>query len=108
MSDTRKRLLAAAKARTATVRVGEEEFTVREIGAEKFGEYAELIVKDRTAAISLVLQDCVLDDETGEPCLSAEDAATIARSARAGLKLLRAVLDVSGFGEGDEKKADAT
>lgn len=104
MSDTRKRLLAAAKARTTTVRVGNDTFTVREIGAEKFGQYAELIGKDRTAAITLVLQECVLDDATGEPFLTAEEAAEIAASARAGLRLLRGVLDVSGFGEEEAGK----
>jgi hypothetical protein len=107
MSDVRSRLLAAAALRTQSVRIGDEEFLVREVGADKFSEYGKLLEKDRHQAVAYLLADCVVGED-GNPALSIDDALEVARSARVGLPLLQGILSLAGYGEAPEKEPDAT
>lgn len=93
--------------RTIEVRIDDETFVVREVGAISFAEYGELVKRDKQAATAKLLSDCVLDEE-GNPALSAEDAAEVAKSARVTMPLVAAIMEVSGFNGDDEKKADAS
>lgn len=109
-STMRERLLAAAAVRTASVRVGDDTFHVREVSAAKFSKYGELIKSDSGAAMVFLLQECVID-EGGQPCLSVEDAQVVADSARVGMPIITTVLRLSGFIEDKdappEKEPDA-
>lgn len=99
----RDRLLAAAAIRSAAVQIGDDTFHVREVSAGKFSQYGELLKSDRPSAVIFLLQECVVDEE-GKPCLSREDAALVADSARVGLRLLTEVMRLSGYGEDDSQK----
>lgn len=106
MSDL-ERLMAAAAMRTSVVRIGKEEFIVREVAADTFGEYALRLEKNREDAIAYLLERCVVD-ASGATYLSAADAAKVARVARVGLRLINGILAASGYGDEDKKEPDAT
>lgn len=106
-STMRERLLQAAAVRSAQVKIDDDTFLVREVSASKFAKYGDLIAKDRPAAVTFLLQECVIDED-GKPCLSLEDAEVVGESARVGLKLISEIMRLSGYsGEDPEKKPDA-
>lgn len=99
------RLRSKAAVRTKEIAIDGDTFCVREVGADDFAEYGKLAKADSTQATAFLLAACVLD-EAGLPALSKEDAAEVSKSARVTMPLVKAIMDVSGFGE-EEKKADA-
>lgn len=80
---------------------------VREVSSSTFAKYGELMkAGQRTDATAIMLEECVLDDE-GNQALQPDDAKYIAGSTRVVIPLISAILDLSGLGKDDEKKADA-
>lgn len=76
-----------------------ETLFVREVGALDFAKYGEINKLDRVKATGFLLSVCVLDGPGGNPLLTAEEAEPIAHSARVSMKLMGAIMDLSGFGE---------
>lgn len=106
MVSVTERLKAKAAVRTKEVLIDGEPFTVREVGAVSFAEYGKVVKRDQVEATAILLTECVVD-ESGTPALSIEDAREIAKSARVTMPLVKAIMEVSGFG-GDEKEPDAS
>ncbi len=100
------RLKQKATRRTAEVDIDGDLFSVIEIDAVDFSEYGAISKDNRREAVAFVLSRCVLD-ESGQPCLSIEDAREVAMSVRVSVPLVSKIMELSGFG-GDEKKSDAS
>ena len=102
----RDQLLALAQLRTDVVTIGDVRLTVREVGAMEFAEYGKKLKADRLGATAELIAACVVDDE-GNTVLSIDDAKQFAKSARVSMPVVRKIMELSGFGEGDEKEPDA-
>ena len=98
MGSVSERLRAVATVRTKTVEIDGEAFIVREVGAASFAEYGKMVGDDQRASTAILLSECVVNED-GSPALTREDAIAIAGSARVTMPLVRAIMDVSGFGE---------
>lgn len=99
MGSVKDRLLKAAALRTKTVELEGESYTVREVGAVAFSQYAETLKSgDKIGAIGVLLQDCVVNDD-GTPVLTFDEAKEVARCTRVAVPLTDAILAVSGFAE---------
>lgn len=105
-SALRSALMAAANLRTAQVDIDGTQVTVREVGTIEFAEYGQILKTDRLKATAKLISSCVVED--GQPVLSEVDAEDIARSARVAMKIVQAIMELSGFGGDDEKELDAS
>lgn len=112
-------LLALAAVRFDTVDLEGLKVRVREIGTTEFAHYGELagdkknekgevVTKgDKLKATAYLIEACVVDDD-GAAVLSAEEALQLSKSARVSMPIVNKVMELSGFGEDEEKHADAS
>lgn len=100
-------LLKAAELRSKMVIVESEEVHVREVGALAFAEYGKELKTDRLKATASIIASCVIDEDGGQ-LLTAEEAMTIASSARVSMPIVNAIMELSGFGDDAEKEPDAS
>jgi len=108
MSDALKsKLLVASAVRVGVVKLEGEEVLVREIGTLEFAAYGALAKTDKLRATALLVAACVVDAE-GAALFSESEALEIAATARIAMPLVTKVMELSGFGEEDEKHADAS
>lgn len=111
----KKELLALAQVRYDTVTIEGKDFRVREVGTVEFAEYGVLagdqkddngaVIKkgNRTEATAYLIESCLVDDE-GNPLLTKEEAAAVAKSARVAMPIVNKVMELSGFNKEDEEK----
>lgn len=106
MEQLKASLLEAAKLRTKSVKVGDVKVKVREVGTVEFAEYGELHKVDKSKATASLIASCVVDDD-GNPMLTLDEAIQLSKSARMSIGIVGAIMELSGFSEPTEKKADA-
>lgn len=107
----KEKLLAAAAVRRDKVILEGEAYIIREVGALEFGEYGELLKKDKEKAMAKLIAACIIDED-GAPLLNAEEALQVARTARLSTPVISKIMELSGFGGDDtedaEKHSDAS
>lgn len=112
MGILKEKLLAAAELRTEVVDVEGSSVTVMEIGTAEFTQYGRISNGDEKAGVpgntlkatAYLISSCVIDGE-GKQVFTPEEAEPLARSARMSMKIVNAVMRLSGFAE---KEADAS
>ena len=107
MGSLKEKLLSVAETRTDFVEIDDERFVVREVGAIEFAEYGSLLKTDRVKATATLLASCIMDEESGGPMLTVEEATVLARSARTSMPFVNKIMELSGFRDNDEKEIDA-
>lgn len=103
----KEQILALATLRTDVVVIGDVRLTVREVGALEFAEYGQKLKADRIGATAILIAACVVDEE-GNAVLTVDEAKQFARSARVSMPVVRKIMELSGFGEADQKEPDAS
>lgn len=116
----KKRLKKIAQTRTRVVPIKDEsgegvEVLVREVGADEFAMYGEMLDKKklnagRIAAQAYLLSCCIVEETESDPLspvYTPEEAIDIARSARVSMPIVSAIMELSGFGD-EEKKPGQT
>lgn len=111
-ASVKSRLLEIAAVREDRLELEGTTLYVREVGALEFSEYGNLLKVDRVKATASLLAACVLDGPGGGPMFATpEEAAPIAKSARAAMPIITKIMQLSGFEgkdeEGVEKEPDA-
>lgn len=91
-------LLGLAKRQTKTVKVGDVKITIREAGVAEFGEYGSLLKTDRRRATAMLLAHCVVDEDGNEVFENVDEALPMADSSRTSMKLITAIMELSGIG----------
>lgn len=111
-------LLALAAVRRKEIKIEGEPVLIREVGTIEFARYGEinrgktddkgnvLVQADKVRASAHLISCCVIDSE-GKPLFTEEEAMPIAANARTAMPIINAVMELSGFGEDDEKHSDA-
>lgn len=112
VNDVKSKLLEIATVREDKLEVEGMEIYIREVGALEFSTYGQLLKTDRVKATSSLLAACILDGPGGKPAFSSpEEAAPLAKSARASMPIITKIMVLSGFKDdeedGDEKEPDA-
>lgn len=114
----KKQLKKIAQTRTRVVPIsdgdgGVVKVLVREVGADEFAAYGEMLKDKRAGRIQAqaFLLSCCIVEETSEdplaPVYTAEEAVDIARSTRVSMPIVSAIMDLSGFSD-EEKKTGET
>lgn len=114
MTLDKSKLLSEAEVRKDFVVIAGQHLTVREIGSVEFGVYGKIandqtddndvVTKkgDQLAATAYMIECCVVD-ENDKPVFTKEEATALAKNARTAMKIVNKVMNLSGFGEGEEK-----
>jgi hypothetical protein len=105
--DLKARLLALAALRSKTVTLDDGlTIVVQEPSQLAFAEYGQAFRADRDKATAGLMAACVVGED-GQPLLTAEEALTLARSARVSRVIVAAVMELAGFREGDDDAGEA-
>lgn len=96
------KFLDAAALRIGKVTIDDVEYTLREVDAASFSDYADKQKTDQTEANALLIHQSLLD-ENGELMLTLEEARVAAKSGRMVRPIIQKALELSGLAEPENK-----